>query len=87
MPEQLKLVAEALAGGNHTDAAIAAHSLKGTAKIFGAARMAELAGGVEQAADAEAIEKAGAELERLKEECGRVSRELESFFGEVPLLR
>jgi len=67
-----------LAAGNHADAAIAAHSLKGTAKIFGATRMAELAAAVEQAADAGAAEQAAAELEHLKEECGRISRELES---------
>jgi HPt (histidine-containing phosphotransfer) domain-containing protein len=69
---------DALARRACADAAIAAHSLKGTAKIFGAARMAELAAGVEQAADAEATEQAAAQLERLREECERVSRELES---------
>jgi len=40
--------------------------------------MAELAAAVEQAADAGAAEQAAAELEHLKEECGRISRELES---------
>jgi two-component system, sensor histidine kinase and response regulator len=84
MPEQLKQIADALADDNHTDAAIAAHSLKGTAKIFGAARMAELAAGVEQAADAEATEKAAAQLEHLKEECARVRRELESERAKPP---
>jgi CheY-like chemotaxis protein/HPt (histidine-containing phosphotransfer) domain-containing protein len=78
IPEQLEQVLDALARRACADAAIAAHSLKGTAKIFGAARMAELAAGVEQAADAEATEQAAAQLERLREECERVSRELES---------
>ncbi len=85
MPEQLKLIADALARRACSDAAITAHSLKGTAKIFGAGRMAELAAGVEQAADAEETEQATAQLERLSEECGRVSRELESERAEPPV--
>ncbi len=85
MPEQLKLIADALARRACSDAAITAHSLKGTAKIFGAARMDELADSVEQAADAEETEPAAARLERLKEECERVSRELESR-AELPVI-
>jgi two-component system, sensor histidine kinase and response regulator len=77
MPEQLKLIGDALARHDHTEAAIAAHSLKGTAKIFGAARMAELAAGVEEAADAEETDNATAQLEPLKEECARVSGKLQ----------
>jgi two-component system, sensor histidine kinase and response regulator len=77
IPEQLKQIADALAAGNHTDAAIAAHSLKGTAKIFGAVHLVELAGAVEQAANAESMPQATAKLDHLKAECARVSRELE----------
>jgi hypothetical protein len=40
--------------------------------------MAALAADVEQAADAAETEKAAAQLERLKQECARVSRELEN---------
>jgi CheY-like chemotaxis protein len=78
MPEQLKQIAAALAAGNHTDAAITAHSLKGTAKIFGAAHMVELADAVEQEANAEAMAQAAEKLDHLKAECARVSRELEA---------
>jgi two-component system sensor histidine kinase/response regulator len=77
MPEQLKQLAEALERHAYADAAITAHSLKGTARIFGAAHMADIAASLEQAADAEAGEKAVAELGRLKAECDRVRRELE----------
>jgi len=49
------------------------------------ALMAELAAGVEQAADAAAIEKAGPELECLREECQRVSRELERERAKPPV--
>ncbi len=85
MPEQLKWIAEALARNACSEAAITAHSLKGTAKIFGAARMDELAASVEQAADAEQTEQAAARLKRLREECERVSRELESERAQPPL--
>ncbi|HEV3109771.1 MAG TPA: response regulator [Candidatus Binataceae bacterium] len=78
MPEQLYQITDALTRHDHPGAAIAAHSLRGTAKIFGAARMAALAADVEQAADAAETEKAAAQLERLKQECARVSRELEN---------
>lgn len=77
MAEQLKQLSDAIERHAYSDAAITAHSLKGTAGIFGAAHMAELASSVEQAADAEAGEKAAGELERLKQECARVSHELE----------
>jgi two-component system sensor histidine kinase/response regulator len=78
IPEQIKQLGDALARHDHAEAAIAAHSLKGTARIFGAGHMEQLAGGVEQAADAEQFEQAAAELEPLSQECARVSRELES---------
>jgi signal transduction histidine kinase/HPt (histidine-containing phosphotransfer) domain-containing protein len=78
MPQQIRLIGNSLARGDHTEAAIAAHSLKGTAKIFGAARFEELAAGVEQAAEAAQYEEAAAQLELLSQECARVSRELES---------
>jgi two-component system, sensor histidine kinase and response regulator len=77
MPEQLKQIADSLATGNHTDAAIVAHSLKGTAKIFGAAQMVALANEVEEAANVEATPQAEEKLDHLKVECARVSRELE----------
>ncbi|GEM_PF-3397720 len=74
--ERLKQLAETLAAGKHADAAIAAHALKGTAKVFGAERMAEAAKRVEQAADEKATAKAEAELENLRAECQHLCEEL-----------
>jgi two-component system sensor histidine kinase/response regulator len=77
VPEQLEQIESALAEHNLANAAIAAHSLRGTAKIFGAARMANIAAEIEQAADKGVVEQAAAGLERLKQECERVACELE----------
>jgi CheY-like chemotaxis protein len=78
IPEQLQQVAEALAQADGETAAIVAHSLKGTAAIFGARRMQECAANVELAADAGWTEKARSELEGLHTECDRVMRQLET---------
>jgi hypothetical protein len=78
IPEQLQQIAEAIARGDGEIAAIAAHSLKGTAAIFGARRMQKLAADVEQAADAGLMQNARSELERLRTECDRVLHELET---------
>ncbi|HEY2106573.1 MAG TPA: response regulator, partial [Candidatus Binataceae bacterium] len=76
IPEQLTEIGDALARRDFAGAAVAAHSLRGTARLFGAARMDELAAAVEQAADEEETETAAAQLQRLGEECGRVTGEL-----------
>ncbi|GEM_PF-5998902 len=76
MSEQVAHLADMLAAHNHADAGIAAHSLKGLARTFGAARMAELAAAVEKMAGAQATDQALAGLDQLKQECERVSREL-----------
>ena len=78
IPEQLQEIAEAIAGANGETAAIAAHSLKGTAAIFGARRMQNCAAGLELAADGGSKEKALFQLELLRTECDRVLRELET---------
>jgi two-component system, sensor histidine kinase and response regulator len=78
IPEQLQQIAEAIARGNGETAAIAAHSLKGTAALFGARRMQKLAADVEQTVDAGLMQNAGSELERLRAECDRVLHELEA---------
>lgn len=48
VPARLGEIEEALAGGRTDDAAKAAHSLKGTGGAFGARRVGELAGRIEQ---------------------------------------
>jgi HPt (histidine-containing phosphotransfer) domain-containing protein len=78
IPEQLQQVDAAIAQADAETAAIAAHSLKGTAAIFGARRMQNCAANVELAADTGSTEKARSELEQLRTECDRVLRELET---------
>jgi CheY-like chemotaxis protein/HPt (histidine-containing phosphotransfer) domain-containing protein len=78
IPEQLQQIAEAISRGNGETAAIAAHSLKGTAAVLGARRMQKSAADVEHAVDAGLMQNARSELERLRTECDRVLHELKA---------
>jgi DNA-binding NarL/FixJ family response regulator len=78
IPEQLQQIAKAIARADGETAAIAAHSLKGTASLFGARQMQDSAANVEQAVDAGLIQNARPKLERLRRECDRVLHELET---------
>jgi two-component system, sensor histidine kinase and response regulator len=78
VPEQLTQIATSLAQQDGENAAITAHGLKGSAAIFGAARMRELAESVEQAADHRAFDGARTDLESLRAECERVRGALEA---------
>lgn len=71
-PANLQSLAQALAAGNSGAAALAAHTLKGTATTFGAKCMQALALEIEQAARAGSIEKATAQLNQFRAECDRV---------------
>ena len=84
MPEQLKQIEAALAAHNNADAAVLAHSLKGTAKIFGATQMAEAAAALEKMADDGAIDQAPAGLARLVAECERLIAELKRERAQLP---
>jgi CheY-like chemotaxis protein/HPt (histidine-containing phosphotransfer) domain-containing protein len=77
VPQQLQRISASLARADGENAAIAAHSLKSIAAIFGARRMQNSAANVERAADAGAIENARSEFEQLRTECERVLHELE----------
>lgn len=77
VPEQLAQVTEAFSKGDTENAAILAHSLKGAAATFGAARMRELAENVERAADRARTDSAQKSLEGLRAECARVQQALE----------
>lgn len=77
VPQQLQRISASLARADGENAAIAAHSLKSIAAMFGAGRMQNSAANVERAADARAIESARSEFERLQTECERVLHELE----------
>jgi HPt (histidine-containing phosphotransfer) domain-containing protein len=77
-PEQLGQIARAIARHDLENAAITAHALKGTAVTFGASRMRESAAALENAADGGAEGRALSELNRLRGECERVSRELQA---------
>jgi two-component system, sensor histidine kinase and response regulator len=76
MPKGLKDLAQALDHGDSADAAIIAHTLKGTAGAFGAKRMSELAAAIDQAARAGSIEKARSMLVEFRSECEKVGEVL-----------
>lgn len=78
VPQQLQQLSASLARADAENAAIAAHSLKSIAAIFGARRMQNSAANVEQAADAGAIENARSEFEQLRTKCERVLHELKT---------
>ena len=71
-PINLHKLEESLATGDDRGAALAAHTLKGTAVTFGAKRMQILAAEIEQAARTGLIEKATAPLKLFESECNRV---------------
>jgi len=75
-PINLHKLEESLATGDDRGAALAAHTLKGTAVTFGAKRMQILAAEIEQAARTGLIEKATAPLKLFESECNRVREAL-----------
>jgi len=77
VPQQLQRILASLAKADGENAAIAAHSLKSIAAMFGARRMQNSAANVEQMANVRAIENARSEFEQLQKECARVLHELE----------
>jgi HPt (histidine-containing phosphotransfer) domain-containing protein len=77
VPELLQQITAGVERANGKTAAIAAHSLKSTAGIFGARRMQNSAQTIERAADTGSMENARSELERLRTESSQVLRELE----------
>jgi two-component system, sensor histidine kinase and response regulator len=77
IPEQLQQIAEAIARADGETSGIAAHSLKGTAGLFGAQRMRNAAAEVERSVDAGLMQNASSQLERLRAACDRVLHELE----------
>jgi HPt (histidine-containing phosphotransfer) domain-containing protein len=77
VPQRLQQISVSLAGADSENAAIAAHSLKSIAAIFGARRMQESAANMERAADARSIEGTHSEFKRLRTECERLLHELE----------
>ena len=78
VPERLQQMTASLARVDTENAAIAAHSLKSIAAIFGARRMRGLAANIERAADSRTIEAVGCEIAQLRRECERVLHELEA---------
>ncbi|MFZ0889730.1 MAG: response regulator [Candidatus Binataceae bacterium] len=78
VPELLQQIAASIARADAETAAIAAHSLKSIAGMFGARRMQNSAANVERGADTGSAESAQSELERLRTECDRVLHELET---------
>src|SRR5712692_2662245 len=77
VPERLQQISASLARADSENVAIAAHSLKAIAAIFGARRMPNSAANIERTADARSMEGARAEFEGLRTDCERVLHELE----------
>ena len=77
VPERLQQILASFARADTENGAIAAHSLKSIAAIFGARRMQSSAANIERAADARSTENARSELAQLRMECERVLHELE----------
>jgi len=68
VPDRLSDIEAALAEGRLDDVAAASHSLKGTGGAFGARRLGEMAGQLEQACRQNDLHSATALLERVKAE-------------------
>ncbi|MFZ0888845.1 MAG: Hpt domain-containing protein [Candidatus Binataceae bacterium] len=82
VPKGVRELGQALDGGDSARVTIIAHTLKGTAGIFGATRMRALAGSIERAARAGSVEKAI--VEKLRSECERVRQVLEAEVSTPP---
>lgn len=76
VPKGVRELGQALDGRDSARAALIAHTLKGSAGIFGARRMQRLAAAIEQAARAGSVDKAM--LEEFGSECERVCGVLEA---------
>ena len=72
MSTNLQSLEKSLASGDHRNAMLAAHSLKGTAVTFGAKRMQTLAAEIEQSVRAGSVEDARGQLDLFCAECVRV---------------
>jgi len=77
VPERLQQISASLARADRENVAVAAHSLKSIAAIFGARRMHNSAANIERTADARSMEGARSEFEGLRTDCERVLHELE----------
>jgi len=82
VPKGVRELGQALDGGDSARATRIAHTLKGSAGIFGATRMQALAGSIERAARAGSVEKAI--VEELRCECERVREVLEAELSIPP---
>ena len=75
--EHVTLLGEALAGGDAAAVAAAAHTLKSSSAMVGAARLASICADIEQKARVESIEGLDAKLDPLREMYSRVCSALE----------
>jgi HPt (histidine-containing phosphotransfer) domain-containing protein len=75
-PDQLDTLRAALASGDATGAARAAHTLKGTSRTFGARDLATLCQQVEAAAGTGDLDAGVARIDRIDGEWARVQAEL-----------
>ena len=78
VPGQLAMLDAALAKGDTAAARLTAHTLKGTAANFGAARMQALASALEMKGRDGSLEGASALFIQLQAECRRVQSALEA---------
>lgn len=76
LPRRLGAIAQAIGRGDGRALALNAHALRGGAANFGAARLDDLCGGLEEAGARGALESAPALLEEIERESGRVREAL-----------
>ena len=78
-PQRIAEIEQGLAEGDSRKLTIAAHSLKGSSANFGAAALRGLSEKIEHLGKQQNLPEAGTHLPALREEFGRVKRELEAL--------